>query len=44
MGKAEMLARRQGGATGDYLSALLRPILEREWAKLVRKADQENEK
>jgi hypothetical protein len=39
-----MLARGQGDAAGDYLSALLRPILEREWAKLVRRADQENEK
>ena len=37
VGMAEMLARMEGMTTADYLSATLRPIIEREWSKLVRK-------
>jgi hypothetical protein len=38
--KAELLARNEGVSTGDYLSAILRPVIEREFAKLVRKASE----
>ena len=41
VGTAEMLAKRQGLTTSDYLSDILRPILDREWAKEVRKASEE---
>ena len=34
---ADLLARRQGLHVSDYLSALLRPFIEKEWAKEVEK-------
>ena len=40
VGRGEMLARDQGIPTADYLSKLLRPIIDREWSKLVRKASE----
>jgi hypothetical protein len=33
---AELLARKQGATTGEYLSTVVRPIIERLYAKLVR--------
>ena len=44
VGMAEMLARQEGMTTADYLSAALRPVIEREWAKLVRKKAAEGTK
>jgi len=41
VGTAEMLAKRQGTTTAEYLSRILRPILDREWAKMVQKASEE---
>jgi len=41
VGTAEMLAKRQGLTTADYLSRLLRPILDKQWAAMVRKASEE---
>lgn len=35
--KAELLARKAGLTTGDYLSRILKPIIDREFSKLVRK-------
>ncbi len=36
--KAEMIARDMGHVTiGQYISTMLRPAIEREWSKLVRK-------
>jgi len=38
IGWAEMLAKDQGDTTiGEYLSAILRPILDQRWRKLIHK-------
>jgi len=44
VGSAEMLAKRSGLTVADYLSRILRPIVDREWNKMVRKASEEVEK
>ena len=41
VGTAEMLAKRSGITVADYLSRILRPIMDREWNKMVRKASEE---
>jgi len=40
VGSAEMLAKRSGLTVADYLSRILRPIVDREWNKMVRKASE----
>ena len=43
--RSEMLAKDQGEMTiGEYVSSLLRPLVDREWAKLLRKKAGEGEK
>ncbi|HKM56592.1 MAG TPA: hypothetical protein VJY33_24520 [Isosphaeraceae bacterium] len=44
VGMAEMLARPLGMTTADYLSAILRPIIEKEWSKELRKKAGEGSK
>jgi hypothetical protein len=39
VGTAEMLAKRFGINAATYLSRVLRPITEREWAKEVRRIE-----
>jgi hypothetical protein len=37
--KAKLIAADQGKPMASYLSDILRPIVERDWAKMVLKAD-----
>jgi hypothetical protein len=37
--KAKLIAADQGKPVASYLSDSLRPIIDRDWAKMVRKAD-----
>lgn len=39
--KAKMIATDRGIPAATYLSAILRPTVERDWAKLVRKTSSE---
>ena len=39
--KADMLSRDEVLSTGAYLSRISRPIIEREWAKLIKRASEE---
>jgi hypothetical protein len=41
--KAKLIAADRGTSQAAYLSAILRPVVEKDWAKMIRKAGSEPE-